>query len=146
MAHLHHHHGGDHDDPPLTTARAQRLLFAAGLAFALAAIVCLVLLWPDCNRPVLAEELGMGAELVDATVTHVEEVACANTDEEMGIRCNETTFDVTSGTHDGESATFAVPVTEASVQLEAGDKVVLCHPATNDHGFKYSLKARTIVV
>src|SRR3546814_11689725 len=81
MAHVHHHHGGDHDDPPLTTARAQRLLFAAVLAFALAAIVGLVLLWPDGNRPVLAEELGMGAELVDATVTHVEEVACANTDE-----------------------------------------------------------------
>src|SRR3546814_19912145 len=84
MAHVHHHHGGDHDDPPLTTARAQRLLFAAVLTFALAAIVGLVLLWPDGNRPVLAEELGMGAELVDATVTHVEEVDCANTDGEMG--------------------------------------------------------------
>src|SRR3546814_8212197 len=78
----------------------------------------------------------MGAELVDATVTHVEEVACANTDEEMGIRCNETTFEVTSGTPDGESATFEVPVTEASVQLEAGDKVVLGHQPTNDPGFR----------
>src|SRR3546814_15432706 len=103
MAHVHHHHGGDHDDPPLTTARAQRLLFAAVLAFALAAIVGLVLLWPDGNRPVLAAELGMGAELVDATVTHVEEVALAHTDDEMGIRWNEPPFAGHRGPPDADS-------------------------------------------
>src|SRR3546814_563755 len=38
---------------------------------------------------------------------------------------------------DGGSATFEGPVTEASVQLEAGDKVVLGHQPTNDPGFQY---------
>lgn len=135
MAHAHHDHGAD--DAPITSAKTQRLLALAVAAFSLAAMVGLVLLWPDAERPVLAEELGMGAELVDATVTTVEEVACFGTVEADGIRCQEIVFDVTSGTPDGERARFEIPVTEASVRFDAGDEIVLGYQPTNDDGFRY---------
>jgi uncharacterized membrane protein len=124
MAHVHHDHGHAHgDEPPVTSDATQRLLVGLVALMGVAAVVGLFLLRPDAERPVLAEELGMGAELVDATVTDVEEVACFGTPEEMGARCDEITFDVTSGSPAGQEGWFQLPVTEVMVQLSEGDRI-----------------------
>ncbi|MFP5254408.1 MAG: YibE/F family protein [Acidimicrobiia bacterium] len=124
MAHVHHDHGHAHgDEPPITSDATQRLLVGLVALMGVAAVVGLFLLRPDAERPVLAEELGMGAELVDATVTDVEEVACFGTPEEMGARCDEITFDVTSGSPAGQEGWFQLPVTEVMVQLSEGDRI-----------------------
>jgi uncharacterized membrane protein len=135
MAHAHHH---DHPDGgPLTTKGTQRLLVGVVAAFATVALIGLVLLWPDAERPVLAEELGMGAELVDATVTGATQAPCIGTTEEQGIICEEVQFDVTTGSTAGDSASFQVPVTEAAIDFEAGDRIVLGYQPEVDPEFRY---------
>ncbi len=136
MAHVHDHHDGS-GAPPVTSAATQRALLAAVAVFALAAVVGLVTLWPDAERPVLAEELGLGAELVDAEVTFADVVPCANTDASQGILCQRVELEVTSGTPEGEQASFEVPITEASVRFEPGDAVVLTYQPGNEAGFEF---------
>jgi len=104
---------------------------------ALAAVAGAVWLWPAADRPVLAEELGMSAELVDAQVQAVDEVACFGTDPSMGSICHEVTFEVTSGSTDGDTATFEIPVYEASVKLEPGDAITVGYQADVDPPFQY---------
>jgi uncharacterized membrane protein len=107
------------------------------VALVVAAVVGLVVLWPDADRPVFAEELGMGAELVDATVTDAEEVPCLGTTEEQGVACEEVHFDLTSGTPKGEEGTFQVPVTEVSVDFEPGDRIVVGYQPEVEPAFRY---------
>lgn len=133
MAHVHHHHTGS----DLTTAATRRILAVAVGVFAAIALVGLVLLWPDAERPVLAEELGMGAELVDATVSEVDEVPCLGTTADQGIPCMEVRFDVTSGTPKGDTGSFQVPVTEVAIDFGAGDKIVLGHQPEAEADFQY---------
>jgi uncharacterized membrane protein len=100
-------------------------------------VVGLVLLWPDAERPVLAEELGMGAELVDATVTDAAEAPCHGTAEADGIVCDEVRFDVTSGSSKGDTGSFQVPVTEAALDFERGDDIVLGYQPEVEPAFQY---------
>ena len=134
MGHTHHPH---EDESPLTTATTQRVLVGVVVALAVVAVVGLVLLWPDGDRPVLAEELGMGAELVDATVTDAGEDPCHGTAEADGILCEEVRFDVTSGPTKGEDGSFQVPVTEAAVDFEPGDDIVLGYQPEVEERFRY---------
>jgi uncharacterized membrane protein len=135
MAHVHDHSHGD--DPPLTSERTQRILVGIVVAFAAVAVVGLFLLWPDSSRPVLAEELGMGAELVDATVTGSVEAPCFGTAPEQGIACNEVRFDVTSGSTSGDRGSLQVPLTEAAVDIQRGDHIVLGYQPEVDPEFQY---------
>lgn len=135
MAHTHHEHS--HDEEPITTATTQRLLVGVVVALAAIAVVGLVLLWPDGERPVLAEELGMGAELVDATVTESGQAPCHGTAEADGIVCEEVGFDVTSGSTKGDTGSFQVPVTEAAVDFDVGDDIVLGYQPEVEPQFQY---------
>lgn len=135
MAHAHHH---DHGRPrDLTSLQTRRLLGGIVLAVGVLALVGMFILRPEGDRPELAEELGLGAEIVDATVTDVTEVACAGTRSVDGIICTQVSFVVTSGATDGDESSFEIPVTEAGVRLESGDKVTLGYQAGNDEGFQY---------
>jgi uncharacterized membrane protein len=134
MGHV-HDHGADH--PRLTSTQTRRLLaVAAGLVVAVALVGALILR-PDGTRQNLAEELGLGAELVDATVTSVVEVPCAGTAEADGVRCNEISFTVTSGSTEGDQASFEVPITEAGSKIGDGDRVTLGHQPEAEPGFRY---------
>jgi uncharacterized membrane protein len=124
MAHVHHDHGHGHgDEPPLTSDATQRVLVGLVVLMGLAAVIGLFVLRPDAERPILAEELGMAAELVDATVTGVEEVPCFGTPEELGARCDEISIEVTSGSPAGREGWFQLPVTEVMVDLSEGDRI-----------------------
>jgi uncharacterized membrane protein len=104
---------------------------------ALAALVGIVLLRPEGPRPELAAELGLGAELVDATVTSVTEVPCAGTEAAAGIRCREIEFTVTDGSTEGDDGSFEVPITEAAAPINDGDRLTLGYQPEADPGFRY---------
>ena len=133
MAHTHH---GDADEP-LTSSSTHRILVGIVVALAAVAVVGLVLLWPDAERPVLAEELGMGAELVDATVTESDVAPCHGTAEDDGILCEEVHFEITSGPTKGDESSFQVPVTEAAVEFDPGDGIVLGYQPEVEPEFQY---------
>jgi uncharacterized membrane protein len=134
MAHRHDH---GVDDRPLTTARMQRVLGGAIAALGLVAVIGMVVLWPDGERPELAEELGLGGDLVDATVTASELVACFGTEEAQGILCREIAFEVTSGGTSGDTGVFELPAVEATVDLEDGDGIVLTYQSQLEPRFQY---------
>jgi uncharacterized membrane protein len=136
MAHV--HHAAEDDAAPLASEATQRALLGLIVAIAAIAVVGLVLLWPDGDRPVLADELGLGAELVDATVTDVTDIPCFGTTEDQGIRCNEVAFDVTSGTPAGETGVLEIPVTEVMVDLSVGDGITVGYqPEVEEARFRY---------
>lgn len=134
MGHTHHHGAGD---APVTDTTTQRILTGVVVAVAAAAVVGLVLLWPASERPVLAEELGMGAELVDATVTESDVAPCHGTAEADGILCEEVHFDITSGPTEGDESSFQLPVTEAAVDFDPGDDIVLGYQPEVEPQFRY---------
>ena len=134
MAHRHDH---DVDDHPLTSARMQRGLAAAIAALGLVAVIGMLLLWPDGDRPELAEELGLGGDLVDATVTAADLVPCFGTEADQGILCREVQFEVTSGGTSGDDGVFELPATEATVELEEGDGIVLSYQSQLEPRFQY---------
>ncbi|MGI8983010.1 MAG: YibE/F family protein [Acidimicrobiales bacterium] len=133
-------HGHSHDrggDRTLTSQQARRMLGAVVGVVALAALIGMFLLRPEGDRPELAEELGLNAKIVDATVTDVTEVPCAGTVETDGILCVQVAFEVTSGPTTGTEASFETPITEASVRFDVGDGVTLGYQEGNDTGFQY---------
>lgn len=132
-----HTHGGGPSDAPVTSQRMRAVLASSVLLIAIAALVGAVVLWPDGRSEGFADELGMKLELVDATVTAVEEVACRGTEEAAGIRCLQVSFDVTSGRPEGDRSSFEVPVTEVSVDIDEGDGVVLTYQPQNEPGLEY---------
>ncbi len=136
VAHAHHHHEPG-ASTTLTSAQARRVLGALVGAVALIALVGMFLLWPKGDRPDLAPELGLNAEIVDATVTDTSEEACAGTSEADGIRCVAVSFEVTSGPTAGESSSFQTSVVEESVRFESGDRVTLGYQEDNGPGFQY---------
>ena len=135
MAHAHHDHGGGSTD--LSSRQTRRLLGAVIVVLGVVALLGVVLLRPSGDRPDLASELGFGAELVNATVTDVLDVACIGTDETAGIRCLEIRFRVTSGSVDGATAQFQVPVTEATSSFEEGQGIVVGYQPEAAEGFEY---------
>ena len=131
--HTHSHARG----PAVTSEQARRILGAVVGAIALLAIVGMFVMRPDGDRPDLAEELGMSAEIVDATVLAVTELPCNGTAPEDGIRCRVVDFEVTSGSTEGTEASFELPITEASVVLDDGDDITLAHQPQSEAGFQY---------
>lgn len=135
MAHAHHH---DHDSGrTLTSQQARRLLGAVVAVVAVAALLGMFLLRPQGERPDVAEELGLNAKIVDATVTDLAEKACAGTVEADGILCIQVAFEVTSGPTAGTEESFQTPITEAAVRFDLGDKITLGYQEGNDAGFQY---------
>ena len=130
----HHDHGGG---TTLTSDQARRGLLALVAVVALVALIGMFLLRPDGDRPDLAPELGLNAEIVDATVTGTAEEACAATAEADGIRCLAVVFEVTSGRTAGTDSSFQTSVNEATVRFDPGDEVTLGYQEDNDPGFQY---------
>lgn len=134
VAHQHHDHARL---PSLISERTHWVLGGVVAAVALAALVGAVLLWPSATRPDVADEIGLGAEIVRADVTAVAEVACAGTREIDGIRCIEVGFLVTAGSSAGEEASFQTSISEVSVDFSIGDPITLGYQPDNDPGFEY---------
>ncbi len=132
-----HGHAHGHDDAAVTSRTGRRGLAAAVGAIVVVALVGGVLLWPDGDRDVLAEELGFGGELVDATVTVADVVPCEGTTEEDGILCNEISFHVTSGPSAGDAGAFQLSISDASVDLDQGEDIVLIYQAELEPRFQY---------
>ncbi len=136
--HAHHHDAPDQEGPPVADLRTRRFLTGAVAAVMLAALVGLVLLWPDGDRPTFAAELGLDVELVDATVTSTDVDPCFETDPEAGVLCQRIAVRVTSGVTDGDESVMELPITEATVDLEEGDELVLVHQPDLDEPYEYS--------
>jgi uncharacterized membrane protein len=133
-----HRHSQDHAPArELTSQQTRRLLGAVVGLVAVVALIGMFLLKPAGERPDVAEELGLNAQIVDATVTAATEVPCTGTAEADGIPCLQVDFEVTSGKTSGAEESFQTPVTEASVRLVVGDKITLGYQANNDPGFQY---------
>jgi len=137
VAQAHQHHREVGGDQALTSKQARFILAAVVGTVAVTALVGAFLLRPRADRPELAEELGLSAEIVDATVTEVAEEPCAGTAAEDGILCVEVAFEVTSGATDGTESSFQTSISEASVRFDAGDKVTLGYQRGNDAGLQY---------
>ena len=132
------HHSHDHTHgPAVTSQQTRRILLAIVAVVAAVAVIGVFLLRPDGPRPDVAEELGLNAEIVDATVTDLAEVPCAGTSAEDGILCIRVAFDVTSGPTDGDQAGFETAITEATVKFDRGDRLTLGYQANADAGFRY---------
>jgi uncharacterized membrane protein len=106
-------------------------------ALAAAAVVGALLLWPDADRPILGAELGITGELVNATAADVDDVPCLNTSEADGIRCTRVTLDITSGPTEGEQGRIEIPVTEAGVDIDSGDELVVQYHPDNPSELQY---------
>lgn len=139
MAHLAHEDHGT-DLPSLTSQRTRRALVGVVVALAAIAAAGMVILWPDADRPVLAAQLGLGGELVDASVTKSAIVPCFGTAEADGTLCHETTFKVTSGSTTGAVESFQTSAIETSVALEPGDRIVLNYQQEVERPFQYSFR------
>lgn len=137
MAHIHTHSHQRGGDRALTSRRTRRLLAAAVGIVSFVALVGMLLLRPQGGRPDVTEELGLNAQIVDATVTATTEVPCAGTEAVAGILCVQVDFEVTSGTTDGTEESFQTPITEASVTFDPGDKITLGYQENADAGFRY---------
>jgi uncharacterized membrane protein len=129
------HHA--HDTTTLTSRRTRAALGLVVGVLALAALVGVVVLWPSADRPEFGEALGITGELVDATAVTVENVPCLNTSEADGIRCTRVTLDVTSGPTEGEEGTIEIPVTEAGVDIDEGDALVVQYQPENPSELRY---------
>ena len=136
MAHA-HSHSHDGDERTLTSQQTRRLLIGLVGVVAVVAAVGIFMLRPVGDRPELAAELGLANEIVDATVTEVAELPCNGTSSADGIRCIDVAFEVTGGETAGDEAAFQVPVTEASVNFDPGDRITLGYQPQNDAGFQY---------
>ncbi|MGY6499761.1 MAG: YibE/F family protein [Acidimicrobiales bacterium] len=126
MADGHSHLPGDPDAPTLTSPRTRRVLVGVLVAIAAATVAGLVLLWPS-DAPEIRFDTGFSIELVDATVSQVQLVQCAGVGDTGGIRCEEITARVESGTPRGEQAVFELYPTPGNPRLERGDQVVLSY-------------------
>jgi uncharacterized membrane protein len=130
-----------HDDldrgPSGMSTRLRGWLYGVVAVLVLGALVGTVLLRPTGDQPNLAAELGLGGELVDATVTDARAVPCAGTDPEAEAFCTQVAFRVTGGPSEGDESTFEMPVTEASVRLDRGDDVVLVYQPLIERRFQY---------
>jgi uncharacterized membrane protein len=120
------------------TSRHTRLaLGGVVLAFAAVALVGAVVLWPSSHRPVLAKELGFTGQLVHATATKVETVACYDTAEADGIRCDQVSIDVTSGPTKGEHSALQIALSDAAPRVQAGDRIVVQYEPSNPAQIRY---------
>jgi uncharacterized membrane protein len=104
---------------------------------AVAALVGVLVLRAQGDRPRLAEELGLGAKIVDATITATVDLPCGGTEQADGVRCRVADFEVTSGPSEGDESSFETPITDSSVRLSAGDKITLGYQPDADPGFQY---------
>jgi len=106
----------------------ERALRIVVVVVALATGVGLVLLWPRWEAP----ELGATAadfDYVDATVTEVETIDGLDPLEQLDVRCQRVSIEVTSGVTVGESGTFLKSLIDRRTQeFEPGDRVVSAPP------------------
>jgi uncharacterized membrane protein len=96
--HAHVHATGS--ELPPAGRRVRRLLALALIPLAVATLVGLIVLWPG-ERPELAEDLGVAAQLVDGEVVESNELPCAG-EAEGGVLCLLLTVRLDSGPDAGD--------------------------------------------
>ena len=130
MPHSHSHPGAGTTEELEAPPRARRLLAFVLAPALLATVVGLLVLWPSGPLAVPDAALGFDAELVDGTVEAVEVVPCANTDPADGIICQANQVRLTSGPDEGDTVNLEMSESAASVELKAGDRIVLSRSPT----------------
>lgn len=133
MAHSHSPvHSVPDDDVPL-----RGTIRIAVVVIAIATLVGLVVLWPRGDAPDLAGTT-RGIDYVEATVTGVEVVDCADPLEGLPTQCQAVAIDVSSGPTEGDSAVFLSSLADFSApDFARGDDVVLAYNELAPAGFQY---------
>jgi uncharacterized membrane protein len=109
--------------------------------FLVATLVGLVVLWPDDVRPAPPEGAVDIGELVDARVVSVRRAPCTGTPSGDGPECATATVRVLDGPDDGREVVLPEEPVEGAgtVELEAGETVVLSYHEDAEPGFEYAL-------
>ena len=115
-----HSHGGAQPPVPL---RAQRILVAATIPFAIGTLLGLVLLWPD-NA---AQTSRTPDPRFAATVTRVDETPCDDSFRQ-GFVCSEVTARLEEGPDSGDEVTFNYSSGENAETMAEGDAIILSRP------------------
>lgn len=130
-----HDHGAG---APLLASRVGRLLGGVALAVVVLTLVGLAVLWPrDAPDDLLAQDGAFAVQLVDGTVTSIEQGPCPGTDEAAGIDCELVEVEVTSGPTAGDTAVLQSVPGSTSGELGEGDAIVLGYTPDADEGFQY---------
>lgn len=110
------------------STRATRWLVIAIAPLLVATVVGLVILRPTGDGPDVSTNLGVPADLVNGTVTRVEEDQCsAGAEVASAIQCARVAVTLTSGPDDGRIVTLDWTGGGGSPILEEGDRIVLGH-------------------
>lgn len=111
---------------PVTASRLPRrlrtVLIAVLAPFFVAALVGLVVLWPDHAHPRTNYDIGQSAELVNATVLRLAPADCGG----AGTRCYDVSVRVTSGPDHGKRATLpGLSFDAGTPRLRPGNRIVV---------------------
>ena len=124
------------EGPLLVTHR--RLLLVVAVA-AVATAVAVVVLWPSGRDTGIARFLGPPADLVPATVEHVDLKPCFGTGAAEGVRCREATVVPSKGPDEGTAVILQVAEGPGSPPVEEGDRIVLGYTPDAAPGSQYYL-------
>lgn len=118
-----HHHGQGHGDDWSASVRIRRALIAAAGAVAAFAVIGLLVWWPRGEALIQSDALGF-ADRVDARVVEAQIERCSY---DASTRCDQVTFEVTSGPDAGDTTQleFGLESAVPAASLDDGDRVVL---------------------
>jgi uncharacterized membrane protein len=102
----------------------RRVLVGSVVVLMAAAVVGLVLLWPDGTAPALSDRIGVPDRLVDARVVGEEVTPCIG-ETEPGIECSVIDLAITSGPEDGRRVFLDWTTGGGGFDIDAGDRVRL---------------------
>ena len=129
-----HSHLGD--GRVIASRRTQRLLAAVVAPFAVAALLGLVLLWPDAH-PVETPPGAGQEERLEAVVTEVTSAPCEGVVGAEGFNCSQATARLESGPDAGSSVTLTMAGTQASRAIEVGDEIYVAASQGGPEGTQY---------
>lgn len=130
-----HDHGAG---APLLASGVGRVLGGLALAVVVLTLVGVAVLWPrDAPDDLLAQDGAFAVQLVDGTVTTIEQGPCPGTEEAAGIDCELVEVEVTSGPTAGDTAVLQSVPGSTSGELGEGDAIVLGYTPDADEGFQY---------
>lgn len=126
-----HGHGHGHEAPP-ASRQVRRLLAAALIPFALAAIAGTLLLYPFGHEQRTGADLGFGQYPVNAEVTSAQAGSCSSgAPSEADTGCVVLQLHLQDGPLAGRTISQTMPVSPGTPRFAVGDDVVLSYSGTN---------------